>query len=121
MPESIRERVEELQKDWAADHRNRDLIAGEIAELLLDNAPLFAAAEENAAIVARLPKTADGVPIVPGMKVWDQRGAEYLASMEGGRWMDQPQPQVWDLVYSSRDAAESAALSSLPKERKEAP
>jgi len=32
--------------------------------------------EDLEAIVAKLPKTADGVPIVPGMTVWEARGRD---------------------------------------------
>ena len=61
--------------------------------------------ERLQAIVDRLPKTADGVPIVPGMEVWSWMGDAGLMSTEitrigKGGW--------FAACYSTREAAEKA-------------
>lgn len=61
--------------------------------------------ERLRAIVDRLPKTADGVPIYPGMTVWalipglEISDAEVQVVGIGG---------VWRYCYSTREAAEKA-------------
>ena len=61
------------------------------------------------AIVDKLPKTADGVPIVPGRRVWQTPGDWYgvKMSMTAGPYCT-TFPE-WDEVYSTREAAEAAA------------
>ena len=46
------------------------------SELLAQIFRLNRRVEELEAIVKRLPRTADGVPIVPGMTVWEARGRD---------------------------------------------
>ncbi len=58
-------------------------------------------------IVDKLPKTADGVPVVPGIKVWHR---DYLGVVteEAGVWKP-PFPGLLVCCYSTREAAEAAA------------
>lgn len=75
-------------------------------------------ADRLQAIVDRLPKTADGVPIVPGMKVWFQRsrnhGWEVTAELVGGYYQSNGDWSCIDFDgdgardYSTREAAEAA-------------
>ena len=65
--------------------------------------------ERLQAIVDRLPKTADGVPVVPGMEVWGQ--FEYRCNIENAIVLESiysdavPASQFW---YSTCEAAEAA-------------
>ena len=52
--------------------------------------------EQHRAIVAKLPKTADGVPVVPGMMVWTFRG--HIPGLATG---DVCGPSVIGSVYGS--------------------
>ena len=58
------------------------------------------------AIVDKLPKTADGVPVVPGTRVWTSR-----AGGEPVWWADAVLvPAIpWSDYWSTREAAEAAA------------
>ena len=66
------------------------------------------------AIVDKLPKTANGVPVVPGMKLWDANVslAPYgpidvvMAGNDGDYY--QPHEWDWDNCYSTKEAAEAA-------------
>jgi len=72
--------------------------------------------ERLRAIVDRLPKTADGMPITPGMKVWFQRsrnhGWEVTAELVGGYWDTFKDWHCIDFdgqrCFSTREAAEAA-------------
>ncbi len=59
-------------------------------------------------IVDKLPKTADGVPVVPGARVW-QTPADWYGvhiSMNAGSYCG-TLPE-WNEVYSTREAAKAA-------------
>ncbi len=60
------------------------------------------------AIVDKLPKTADGVPIVPGMRVY-HRDWKGNVTDERTSWAP-PYPKVFCCCYSSREAAEAARV-----------
>jgi len=62
------------------------------------------------AIVAKLPKTADGVPIVPGMKVWHMNQFGEIAEAEVEiRFYGDPLDIVTEQrCYSTRQKAEQA-------------
>ncbi len=76
-----------------------------VLELCAEVERLNSVVEKLQAIVHRLPKTADGVPIYPGMTVWaliagrEISDAEVQAVGIGG---------VWRYCYSTREAAEKA-------------
>lgn len=68
------------------------------------------------AIVAKLPHTADGVPIVPGMELWGvYSGHENDNHKEGSgtiqRWTYEPALSSW-AIYSTRAAALAASKPS---------
>jgi hypothetical protein len=78
--------------------------------------------EELTAIVDKLPKTADGVPITPGMQIWGKLGwndeparatlrGSYLDGYSVGalEWGMNVVPEKE--VYSTREAAEAAKES----------
>jgi hypothetical protein len=83
--------------------------------------------EELQAIVDKLPKTADGVPVVPGMRLWsrsmwcvqpmevvslDDLSSDWPATvrMEGASNDGQASTYRWHVqaCYSTREAAEAA-------------
>ena len=83
--------------DWLHAERLMDEAADRIAEL--------------EAIVEKLPKTADGVPVAPGMKVYDKDFQGY--DVTGLRAMDDSSMPSdaylsWPRVYSTLAAAEAA-------------
>lgn len=74
------------------------------------------------AIVDKLPRTADGVPITPGMEVWQIDPSGFINAPPGSDSSDQ-NPRPWSCkfkmegncfwvvslpVYSTREAAEAA-------------
>lgn len=79
-----------------------------------DGLPTYAELEEKVAelqaIVDKLPRTADGVPVVPGMVLHYRRGWQVLGAMVGeyadreGDW----HCVAIDDCYSTRQAAEAA-------------
>ena len=62
--------------------------------------------ERLRAEIERLPKTKDGVSVVPGMEVW-HRDWEGRVQPETGGWAS-PWPAVLACCYSTREAAEAA-------------
>lgn len=71
--------------------------------------------EQLEAIVDKLPKTADGVPVTPGMTIWfNTRKSEakgfIVASVGTGfcELKDKPRGCYHDKFYSSKQAAEAA-------------
>ena len=90
---SVRKRFPE----WSdSDEVQRDLrrIAGEIERLR--------------AIVDKLPKTADGVPLVPGMEVWDLTAPPQGPLSTPVRIVTVFSNEWYEHRYSTRKAAESA-------------
>lgn len=101
-------------------------LADSRAALIASGLP--ARVRELEAIVAKLPKTADGVPIVPGMKLWvpafdevEDDGGIYHHAVTyegpvsdrhivygGADWMQGPIPLKGRTFYSTREAAEAA-------------
>jgi hypothetical protein len=75
--------------------------------------------ERLLAIVAKLPKTADGVPVVPGMRVWWVcNRAIWAGTVDGVTcdqvWLIPDEGEHWGTwspsdCYSTREAAEKAA------------
>ena len=76
--------------------------------------------EELQAIVDKLPKTADGVVVVPGMTLWavDTEGETLeIDYNEYGPWIKSVECEQWDLMettYSTREAAEAGGDQSTP-------
>ncbi len=76
------------------------------------------------AIVAKLPKTADGVPIVPGMKVYQTDPTGYVQGYDVGvnqaaddsSWPS-PAYLTYSQCYSTREAAEAAAEAAAAQQR----
>lgn len=68
---------------------------------------LVAEVERLRAIVERLPKTADGVTITPGMDVWrDDSDAPVAVKMYGEHQISYPEPVYWlSGCYSTWEAA----------------
>ena len=62
--------------------------------------------ERLQAVVAKLPKTADGVRVVPGMTVY-HRDWQGKVTEERTSWAP-PYPKVFCCCYSTREAAEAA-------------
>lgn len=66
-------------------------------------------------VVDKLPKTADGVPIVPGMEVWLRGRYRYPGEVEADAYgvnpcVDWPEALYHpSQLYSSREAAQAAA------------
>jgi hypothetical protein len=87
-----------------------------IAELEKQNAELTREREGLMAVVNKLPLTADGVPIVPGMSVYfENRLGEVVEVFWVLRYqLDKPDDDATDTrewAYSTRAAAESALAS----------
>ena len=64
--------------------------------------------ERLRAIVDRLPKTADGVPMVPGLRVWIWFGGKITEAVHSGT---DPKQSYWGNAlwcYSTKEAAEEA-------------
>lgn len=104
--------MDELLPDW----RER---SDEITRLCSTVAEQAAELERLRAVVDRLPKTADGVPVTPGMEVWKhlKNGkAVSLGTIESihhydattSRWPYRDQANPYELIYSTREAAEAA-------------
>lgn len=62
-------------------------------------------------VVGKLPKTADGVPIVPGMQLWDENGY-YAGHPTGVMWTDTGKNQRTSRLYSTLKAAKSARAAT---------
>jgi hypothetical protein len=76
---------------------------------------LLARARAAEAIASRLPKTADGVPIVPGMQLWLSEPERPLVSrIASWREFNNAAEEIY--VYSTRAAAESASQSQAKAE-----
>jgi len=60
--------------------------------------------ERLRSIIGRLPKTADGEPVTPGVKVWTWLGDEPVQEVTMHAWMR----GVYVNCYSTREAAEKA-------------
>lgn len=119
--EWLREKLGEpnLPTLTACGKRIADLRA-RLAEVEADRDALARENRRLREIVDRLPKTADGVPTYPGMKVWTHGGDKEL---EVGRWLTHPPlpvvhrtPAGWEYAgyhlpmptencYSTKDAA----------------
>lgn len=80
-----------------AEHVNGAWCRYEDAEKLI--AALTAERDRLAAVVERLPRTADGVPVTPGMLVYSEFGSVALSAGPFG---------PFDHLYSTRAAAEAA-------------
>jgi hypothetical protein len=106
--------VEDLRAEITDDAEWGD--CGHLAKVAYELARRLAEAE---AIVAKLPKTADGVPITPGMELWGSLGwnnepakatlrGTYAEGYSVGtpEWGMNVRPEVE--CYSTREAAEAA-------------
>ena len=65
-----------------------------------------AAIRELLEVVDKLPKTADGVPVVPGMVTWCWVPEGYI--MEAHATMENGPVRPWTECYSTRQGAEEA-------------
>lgn len=107
---------QDAQMDAEAKYEN------DMSEMEADRQELEAQLSAAQAIIDKLPKTADGVPVVPGMKVWWSHSngniddAEVCELRDGGCGVI-----IWDeatgrlahhleyvACYSTREAAETA-------------
>jgi hypothetical protein len=95
--------IRNLASDWITQ-------ADRVSALEAENAKLRA-------IVAKLPKTADGVPVVPGMNLWELSTHQYPMHteqfIEEVVSISQPRgfggsPNAFCRCYSTREAAEAA-------------
>jgi hypothetical protein len=85
------------------------------SELVRAFPSLLARVRAAEAIVSRLPKTADGVPIVPGMQLWLSEPERPLVSrIASWREFNNAAEEIY--VYSTRAAAESASQSQAKAE-----
>jgi hypothetical protein len=92
---------------------------GRFASLAISVAKLTAERDRLAGVVAKLPVTVDGVPVVPGMTVWQIDPSGFINS-PGSMTGPDPNPQPWSVIwhggghilsmpcYSTREAAEAA-------------
>ena len=70
------------------------------------------------AIVDKLPKTADGVPVVPGMEVWDLSKPNSFPSKVNG--VSAPGVGWYECRYSTREAAEGECQKAIEQADREA-
>lgn len=125
-------RVAELEADLSSVRAKWALTFELVTSRTSENESLRAERDRLAAVVDRLPKTADGVPIVPGMTVWVEAvpvasgtvqhvtvtGCEVVRSnsivwYEGAGSQSGVYPRS---VYSTADAARSAATRDAGKD-----
>lgn len=94
------DRLEQLSKQFFV-YQERGYGTYLSADELLELCGLqHAEVERLQAIVDKLPKTADGVPVVPGMVVWKSNCEPTNVGMLLGTWVCQ--------CYSTHEAAEAA-------------
>jgi hypothetical protein len=89
-------------------HGSRDELAKKLLAMQADR-------DRLAGIVEKLPKTADGVPIVPGDEVWNEQGARlWWVLMLTSHIADVPDNKTTDGLYSTRAAVEAAKEAGKP-------
>ncbi len=91
---------EDLAEKCAALIDENEHAAKRVAELEAFNSELATRAAE---LEVRLPRTADGVPVVPGQRVYGRIG-DAIEEVE----IQYPRPGVYVGMYSTREAAEAA-------------
>jgi hypothetical protein len=104
--------VEEMD-DWIGAASTPDLETDRLStcynELARRLASVTAERDRLAEIVAKLPKTANGVPVVPGMDLWGwiERYDGTPGAVHQQNWMTAKAEEIAK-CYSTREAAEAA-------------
>ena len=98
------------------DADERKMAAQTLIEIVCPTEPIdLEEMVRNEAIVAKLPLTADGVPVVPGMTVWHPIHGKPRAEIVESLSIEISGPCIWvdgvadaECLYSTRAAAEAA-------------